>query len=368
MGPDDEVAAADKPARPGNQLRNIALGILLVAVVLFVLSIFMERRTPISSQAQVQAYVVGIAPEVAGRVIDVGVTDNSRVEADQVLFHLDPNTYNIAVERAEATLSMIGQSIGASTATVDAVQAKLVEAESRRDNLRDQATRALALANRGVFAKSRYDEAKSAFDQSEALVKASEAELAKAKEQLGPAGKDNPQIKEALAALERAQVDLLRTTVRAPSAGVVTNLQLAVGNVLNPGQTAMTFIDVGTIWIAAAFKENSLGNIAAGNSADIIFDVLPGELFTAKVESVGFGVSQGATDPSSGLPIIRSDSGWLRDPQRFRVRLLLDEPQRPQGARYGSQATVVVYTGNNLITNAVGALWIRILSVLSYVR
>ncbi len=185
MGPDEEVAVS-KPARPGNQLRNIALGILLIAIVLFILSIFMERRTPISSQAQVQAYVVGIAPEVAGRVIDVGVTDNSRVEAGQVLFRLDPNTYNIAVERAEATLSMIGQSIGASTATVDAVQAKLVEAEARRDNLRDQATRALALSNRGVFAKSRYDEAKSAFDQSEALVRASEAELARAKEQLGP--------------------------------------------------------------------------------------------------------------------------------------------------------------------------------------
>ncbi len=184
----------------------------------------------------------------------------------------------------------------------------------------------------------------------------------------GPAGKDNPQIKEALAALERAQIDLLRTTVRAPSTGVVTNLQLAVGNVLNTGQTAMTFIDVGTTWIAAAFKENSLENIATGNSADIIFDVLPGRLFTGKVESVGFGVSQGTTDPGSGLPIIRSDSGWLREPQRFRVRLLLDEGQRPQGARYGSQATVVVYTGNNIFTNAVGALWIRILTVLSYVR
>ncbi|MGO8388852.1 HlyD family secretion protein, partial [Rhizobium johnstonii] len=81
-----------------------------------------------------------------------------------------------------------------------------------------------------------------------------EAELAKAKEQLGPSGNDNPQLRSALAALEKARLDLVRTTVQAPSAGVLTNLQLTIGKVLSAGQSAMTFIDVGTIWITATFS------------------------------------------------------------------------------------------------------------------
>ena len=357
------------PAPPRNPLRKVAMIVVLLALVLFVLSIFMERRTPSTTQAQVQAYIVGIAPEVTGRVIDVGVVDNSRVEADQVLFRIDPARYELAVSEAEAALASVGQSIGASTAAVDAAQAKLVQVQADRDNLRDQYARASELVKRGVYSKARFDTAKSAYDQAEAAVAVAEADLAKAREQLGPSGQDNPQLRAALAGLEKARLDLVHTVVRAPSEGVVTNLQLTIGKVVSAGQPAMTFIDAGTIWISAAFKENSLEKVAVGNQADILFDALPGRLYPATVESVGFGVSQGGTDPTTGLPTIKNDSGWVKEAQRFPVRLTIEEAQRPNGGvRYGSQATVIIYTGDNPVTNAWGSLWIRIMSVLTYVN
>ena len=356
-------------AASGNPLRRIALSIVLLALALFVLSVFMERRTPSTSQAQVQAYVVGIAPEVTGRVVEVGVIDNTRVEAGQILFRLDPQLYALAVSEAESSLANVGQSIGASTAAVDAAQAKLVQIRADRDNLRDQHARAAELVKTGVYSKARFDMAKSAYDQAEAQVAGAAAELAKAREQLGPSGNDNPQLRAALAGLEKARLDLVHTIVKAPSAGVVTNLQLTVGKVVPAGQAAMTFIDVGTIWINAAFKENSLEKVAIGNRAEVLFDALPGQLFPAIVESVGFGVSQGSTDPATGLPMIRSDTGWITEPQRFPVRLNIEEAQRPKGGvRYGSQATVIIYTGDNPVTNAWGSLWIRIKSVLTYVN
>ena len=123
----------------------------------------------------------------------------------------------------------MGQTIGASTAAVDVAQARVVESKAVRDNVQDQATRAMELVKRGVYAQAKHDEAKAALDQANASVVAAEADLARAQEELGPAGKDNPQLKEALAALEKAQLDLLRTTVSAPAEGVVTNLQLSVG-------------------------------------------------------------------------------------------------------------------------------------------
>ncbi|EHH10005.1 HlyD family secretion protein [Mesorhizobium amorphae] len=363
---DNAVDGADTQTTKGNPLRRVALGVLLLACLLFVTAVFMERRTPSSSQATVSAYVVGIAPEVTGRVIEVGVADNSGVKPGQVLFRIDPQQYQLAVAEAEARLARVGQTIGASTASVDAVQARLVEARAVRDNVQEQANRAMELVKRGVYAKAKYDEAKAAVDQANASVVAAEADLKQAQEELGPAGADNPQLKEALAALERAQLDLLRTTVLAPAEGVVTNLQLSVGGVVGAGQSAITFIDVGTVWITAAFKENSLENVAAGNRADVLFDLLPGQVFGATVESVGMGVAQGSVDPKTGLPKISTESGWIRTPQSFPVRLILDEG-RPKGVRYGSQANVVIYTGDNPVTNAIGRIWMRVLSVLTYV-
>lgn len=363
---DNAADGADTQAAKGNPLRWVALTVLLLACLLFVIAVFMERRTPSSSQATVSAYVVGIAPEVTGRVIEVGVADNSGVMPGQVLFRIDPQQYELAVAEAEARLARVGQTIGASTASVDAVQARLVEARAIRDNVQEQANRAMELVRRGVYAKAKYDEAKAAVDQANASVVAAEADLKQAQEELGPAGADNPQLKESLAALERAQLDLLRTTVLAPAEGVVTNLQLSVGGVVGAGQSAMTFIDVGTVWITAAFKENSLENVAAGNHADVLFDLLPGQVFGATVESVGMGVAQGSVDPKTGLPKISTESGWVRTPQSFPVRLILDEG-RPKGVRYGSQANVVIYTGDNPVTNAIGRIWMRVLSVLTYV-
>jgi multidrug resistance efflux pump len=363
---DNAADGPDTQATKGNPLRRVALAVLLLACLLFVIAVFMERRTPSSSQATVSAYVVGIAPEVTGRVIEVGVADNSGVKPGQMLFRIDPQQYELAVAEAEARLARVGQSIGASTASVDAVQARLVEAKAVRDNVQEQASRAMELVKRGVYSKAKYDEAKAAVDQADASVVAAEADLKGAQEELGPAGADNPQLKESLAALERAQLDLLRTTVLAPAEGVVTNLQLSVGGVVGAGQSAMTFIDVGTVWVTAAFKENSLENVAAGNRADVLFDVLPGQVFGATVESVGMGVAQGNVDPKTGLPKISTESGWVRTPQSFPVRLILDEG-RPKGVRYGSQANVVIYTGDNPVTNAIGRIWMRVLSVLTYV-
>src|SRR6476661_2114913 len=308
------------PAKPApadtdsaNPLRRAALIVVAVTILLFALSIVMERLTPSSSQAVVQAYVVRMAPEVAGRVISVDVADNARVDAGQVLFRIDPRPFEIAVAEAQAQVEQIGQTLGASTAAVDSARAVLT---------------------------------------------ASQADLAKAREELGPKGADNPQLKAALATLERARLNLLYTTVKAPAAGVVSNLQLATGQFIAAGQAALTFIDTGTVWVSAMFKENSLEYMSVSDQAELVFDSLPGSVFKAHVESIGWGVSQNSVDPTTGLPTIKNDSGWVRDPQRFPVRLIVDETPPRGSVRFGSQVNVIVYSGNNPVTDVLGAVWI----------
>ena len=87
------------PRDPVRQWTLIVLGLI---VVLFFYSIFADRLTPYTSQATVQAFVVRMAPEVAGRVIEVNVTDNQRVKGGDVLFRLDPQPFELALQQAEA--------------------------------------------------------------------------------------------------------------------------------------------------------------------------------------------------------------------------------------------------------------------------
>ncbi|RXT47679.1 transporter [Bosea sp. Tri-44] len=361
-------AALSEPASrpPANPLRKTALAVLALIAVLFAVSIVMERLTPSSSQAVVQAYVVRMAPDVAGRVIEVNVSDNARVEAGTVLFRIDPRPFEIAVAEAHAQVERIGQTLGASTAAVESAQAKLVKASAELENIQSQSQRTFQLVERGIMAKSKADEARAALEGSRAAVTGAEADLAKAREELGPRGDENPQLKAALATLARARLDLLRTTVSAPATGVISNLQLATGQFIGAGQSALTFIDATSIWISANFKENSLEHMSNADRAEVVIDSLPGSIFTAKVESIGWGVSQNSVDPNTGLPTIRNSTGWVRDPQRFPVRLVFDGTLPRGGVRFGSQVNVVVYTGSNPVANALGAAWIRIISVLTY--
>lgn len=99
-------------------VRRWTLIVLGLIVILFLYSLIADRLTPYTSQAIVQAFVVRMAPEVAGRVIEVNVIDNQRVKGGDVLFRIDPQPFAIALQEADAKLAGVGQSIGASTAAV----------------------------------------------------------------------------------------------------------------------------------------------------------------------------------------------------------------------------------------------------------
>lgn len=358
---------AEKSKTAPDPVRRWTLIVLGVIVAIFLYSIIADRMTPYTSQAVVQAYVLRVAPEVGGRVVEMGVTDNQKVKAGELLFRIDPEPYEIALKQAEARVDGVGQKMGVNTAAVASAQERLIEVRAQRDNTVEQAKRVLELVEKGVYAKARADRAKAEIEAAEASVREAEAELEKAKEQLGPDGAENPELREAVAAVEKAKLDLLRTKIVAPSDGVVTNLQLTLGQFAGVGQSILTFIDARDVWFSANFRENSLESIVQDAPVEIVLDVFPGRVFGGKVENVGWGVSQGAVDPATGLPKISAPMGLTRTPQRFPVRINLDQKDYVPGMRLGSQANVIVYASGNPITNLIGMLWIRFIALLTYV-
>jgi multidrug resistance efflux pump len=361
------AAEEPKPASAANPVRRPALVVVAIALLLFFYGLIADRLTPYTSQATVQAYVIKIAPEVAGKVIELGVGDNARVAAGDVLLRVDLEPYRLAVERAEAQLEAAGQSVGSSTAGVAAAEANLATAVAEHRNAREQSARVLELVRKGVYAEARADRERTALDSAVAAVARAEAELEQARQSLGAEGAANAEIRDATAALARAQLDLTRTTIYAPSDGAVTNLQLGIGEFVAVGQAAMTYIDIREIWIDAAFRENTLENMKAGDPVDIVLDIRPGRVFKGRVESIGYGVSSQESDPQTGLRKLRNPSGWIRDPQPIPVRVAFDPGAMPTGVRLGSQANVMVYSGGSSVMNTLAWLRIRLVALLTYV-
>jgi multidrug resistance efflux pump len=224
------MAAKNETTR--NPVRRWTLIVLAAILILFSYSLIADRMTPYTSQATVQAFIVRMAPEVAGRVLEVKVADNQRVKAGETLFRIDPQPYEIALQQAEARLAGVGQTIGASTAAVTSAQERLTEEEAKRDNVREQVNRVLELVAKGVYAKARQDQATKEIDAAEAKVREAASEVERARQELGPQGTDNPQFREALAAVEQSKLNLIHTTVLAPPMASSRTCSLPTANLL----------------------------------------------------------------------------------------------------------------------------------------
>mgnify|MGYP007117518707 FL=1 len=130
----------------------------------------------------------------------------------------------------------------------------------------------------------------------------------------------------------------------------------------------MTLIAMHDLWISADMTENNLGNISPGNEVAIVLDIMPGEVLQGRVRSVGGGVGSGQQSSPGSLPTVDNSRDWLRQAQRIPVAVEFDaaEVSRLRGVRVGGQADVLVYTGDNPVMNLLGALYIRVMSWLSY--
>ena len=351
---------------PVRRITRIVLG---VCIILFVWHLVSDRFTPSTDQARVRGFVVPIAPKVSGTIKQIKVNINQVVKKDDVLFKIDPKDYEIAVQAAQAALDSTGQTIGVETAEIQAAaagvgdeNAQFIKAQQDFERLQR-----IAKVDPGAVSKASLDSAQAAMAQAKSRLDGAEADLEKARQQLGKSGQDNPKIRAAVAALEKARMDLARTTIYAPSDGYIINLQVDIGHYAKAGQPLVTFVSDTAVWIQADMRENAIGNIKEGNPVDIVLDIAPGRIFKGRVLSIGAGVDKGQGGYLGSLPSIKGTGGWLRDAQRFPLIIQFADNEA-QGLRLlGGQADVMVYTGNNFILNALGWVWIRILSIFSYV-
>ncbi len=364
-----EAVAETVEEKTKDPVRTWTFIILALAGVLLVWYLISDRVTPFTSQARVHALVIPVSPEVSGTVISVSVGNNQRVMAGQELFQIDPNRNQLAVDAAAADLQTARQSMGASGANIEAAEAALVSAEGGLVRAEKDATRLKRIRKEdpGAISVRRVESAEATLTTAQGQVASARANIEKAKQDLGQSGEQNSRILQAQSALDQARLNLEKTTVRAPEDGLVTDVRVNNGNFASAGAPQLTFIAIENIWVQADFTENNLGNIRPGNEVSIVFDALPGEVFSGTVRETGFGVAIDSA-PLGSLPTIENDRDWLRAAQRYPVLIDFQLPRHDGGTslRVGSQASVVVFTRERGLFNllARARLWLN--SVLTY--
>ncbi len=363
-------AAAPAPVAAAEPSRKAVRWVLVAIAISLVWYLLADRYTPYTAQARVQGYVVPVAAEASGRVVRVLVRNNQEVKAGDLLFEVDAEPYRIAVERSRADLETTRRQVGASTAGIDSAQASLRAAMANEVKARQDSDRLERLyrEDQGTVSVRRLEVARATYEQAISQVTAARAEVVRAQETQGGGEADNAQLRSAAGALEKAELDLANTQVRARSAGLITDMRVEAGQYAAPGNPVMTLIAINDVWISADMTENNLGHLKPGSPVSIVLDARPGEVFAGRVRSIGYGVSAGQPTPPGSLPTVQNSRDWLRPAQRFPVIVEFDakDPIPARDLRVGGQVEVMAFPTQGNPLNPLGRLFLRIMSWLSY--
>jgi len=346
----DPLTVECPPAAPRRTLRERLRRPLMIAFFAILAATgatyYLTEEPYVSTDdAFVRAAKESVNARVPGQVVEIAVKDNQHVRKGELLFRLDPEPFQIAVDQAEARLGSARLEVGALKTTYRQQLAELQSAKDTADFDARENGRQKALSVSDFTPRAMYDRAETDMKVSRQHIASIEQQIANTVVALD--GDPNieidrhPTVRQAKAERDLARLNLSYATVSAPFDGIVTRVDdLQVGDFVTTGNAVFSMMS-SRIWIEANFRETGLTYMRPGQEATIDVDVYPGRTFKAHVVSM----SPGTGSDFAVLPPENATGNWVKVIQRLPVRLELDEtdPDRPLFS--GISVTARVDTG-----------------------
>ena len=271
----------------------VGVGVVLISAIVFA----WLTVAPTSKDGRVFQYVIPIVPNVSGQVIEVPAEPLVTMNEGDVLFKIDPFPYQAAVGRFTASIEQAN------------AQKRLAKIEVDRNR---------GLVQRSAAAQRDLDRWLAELDGATAAIKSLEAQLAD------------------------AQWDLEKTVVRAPHNGFVVNLQLRPGVAARTffATPAMSFISNENKEIVASFSQSSIRRIQPGDAAEMVFALIPGEVFPGMVTHVVKATGTAQMAVSGNIPVLTGQPAA----GRYAIRIKLDDPDVLERLPQGASCSVTAYT------------------------
>src|ERR1700754_1488530 len=356
--------AGDAPSRPPKSRtatrRNTQMRPFLITLAAVALAGWLGwamwgvyMGSPWTRDATVRAYVITMAPEVAGRIVELNVADNGYVRKGDLLMVIDPTNYVIAVSQAEAAVQQAQASIQNIDAQIAVQQAQISATDAQLDGAKaalffaqQQAWRYQKLAKDGWGTVQNDQQYTSQLHQQEAAVQTALGNLNQAQRQTDSLNAQRLSAEATLAQnrarLRQAQVDLERTRILAPVDGYVTNLLAQLGDYVNVGVNTISVVDANSFWVDGYFEETNLAPIHLGDPAQISL-MGHGQIVRGHVDSIARAINVANAQPNSqGVANVNPIFTWVRLAQRIPVRIHIDEVPAGVILAAGMTATVEI--------------------------
>ena len=344
-----EQPTASAGRSPGRRIGRWIL-MLSVPLILAGFGIFYwitSDRYASTDNAYVQQDIVSVSPEIGGKIVEVGVTENQKVAAGDLLFAIDPVPFELAIAQSNARIA--AAQVAVQNLQTD-YQISGVDIEVARQDIafaQSNYQRQAALMEKGFTTRARLDAAQHEVDLARAKLKSAQADVLAAKARLSTgsaAPGENPAVADAKVAREQARLNLERTRVFAPVAGrIAQSNRLQLGQMMVSGLPMVSIVDDENSWVEANFKETDLARMKVGQKANITFDAYPGLELNGKVDSIGAGTGS----EFSVLPAQNANGNWVKVTQRVPVRIkILDKSPRQLIAGISAEVTVDLRNGS----------------------
>jgi membrane fusion protein (multidrug efflux system) len=347
----DAPVTSPQPVKQTLQQRRrtwlVLLTLALVLVALLVLAWWLRyaRFYESTDDAYVSGDLVNVMSQVSGTVVAIGADETDRVQAGQELVRLDATDYRIALQDSEQQLARTVRQTHTVFANRDQLIAVVSQRRSDLAKTQSDFDRRKNLAASGAVSGEELSHAQDALNAARDALIAAQKNLAASVALVGRTGvADNPDVQAAATQVERAWLNVVRTSVRAPVTGYVARRSVQLGERISPGQAPLlAIVPLERVWIDANFKEVQLNRMRIGQPVKVVADLYGGHVeYHGRVEGLGMGTGAAF----ALLPAQNATGNWIKVVQRVPVRITLDPQQlRQYPLRIGlsTDATVDVH-------------------------
>jgi membrane fusion protein (multidrug efflux system) len=349
--------AAKPPSNPGentadaprtSRLRTMMFALLPLALIIGAYWYITGGQMVSMDDAYVEADKVGVSTDVPGIVREVAVTENQRVQAGQILYRLDDIQLRLALARAEAQIGTVRDALNALKANYRDMQSQIQQAQNDVGYFDTEFHRQQDLLAAHVASQATFDTARRNLQNAQqklvSLTQQLDAIAANLDDDPTGAVEKKPRYLDAVAQRDEAARQLAHTVVKAPFAGIVTNVpSIAPGKYLQASVTAFYLVAADHVWVVANPKETELTYVRTGQSASVTVDTYPDTQWSGSVESI----SPAAAQEFSLLPAQNTSGNWVKVVQRVPVRVRIDANDKSSPPlRPGMSVEVDVDTGH----------------------
>jgi multidrug resistance efflux pump len=322
--------------------RLIGLAIIVTGIAAAVMAARTSTGNPRTDDAYVSANVIGIAPHVQGPLVQLNVVDNQPVEENDLLFVIDPRPYEAELQRAQGELIVAQAEVSAIEQAIAAGRAEVTRLQADTFYARTHAGRLEPLLGGRFISADQYQEAVAKARSLEAGVQHAQSQLAQQQKLLAQQGDVNGRLETAKARVRLAGLNVEYCYVRAPFKGLVTNLNISLGDYAHVGERVFALVDRRMWYVLGNFRETLLPAIEPGMEARVNLVGYPDRTFHGVVQGIAWSVLSPSGQATGLLPKIDPTLNWARLAQRIPVRIILDAPAPDAPFRMGMTAVATI--------------------------